>query len=271
MKKFSFPILFLAASLWATQGSAQTVTAKPWEKLLGSWKEIPGPDAPALIKVEPEGSHIKFSFGCKQDGSCPDIVVVEEDGKPYKDAVDANWEMSYRKTGERAMKEEVYLNGELNGTVTWQLSLDGNTLTRTDHFVSSPGSKDRKFTHDRSGGPVSKEDPFIGFWKYNWNKSDPTILTYTAKGELFTFTAPNGVTSERNCDGKDHPLEILGSGWAYSCQFIDEHTYEMTEKQNGKVLLVITRKVSADGKTMVATVKNAEGKITSTTNLEKVN
>ena len=44
--------------------------------------------------------------------------------------------------------------------------------------------------------------------------------------------------------------------------------YEMTEKQNGKILPVITRKVSADGKTMVATVKNAEGKIASTTNLE---
>jgi len=85
----------------------------------------------------------------------------------------------------------------------------------------------------------------IGFWKYNWNKSDPSIITYTAKGELFTFTAPNGVTSERNGGGKDHPPEILGSGWAYSCQFIDEHTYEMTEKQNGKVLPVITRKVSA--------------------------
>ena len=46
------------------------------------------------------------------------------------------------------------------------------------------------------------------------------------------------------------------------------HTYEMTRKHNGKVDAVITRKVSADGKTMVATVKNPEG---STTNLEKVN
>jgi len=133
------------------------------------------------------------------------------------------------------------------------------------------GSKDRIFVHERSGGPVSKVDLFIGFWKYNWDKSSPTILTYTAKGGLLTLTQPYGVTSERNCDGKDHPSENVGAGWSYSCQFVDEHTYELTRKQNGKVDAVITRKISADGKTMIATVKNAEGKVTSTTNLEKVN
>lgn len=271
MKIFTFSVLFLSATLWAAQASAQTVAAKPWEKMLGSWREIPGPDTPALIKVEPEGGHIKFSLGCKQDGSCPDVIVANYDGELYKGAGNGDWQFSYRKTGDRTLQEDGYFNGRLVRTRIWQISADGNTLTRTSHSVDAPASKDTTFIHDRNGGPASKGDPFIGFWKYNWNKSAPSIITYTAKGDLFTFTAPNGVTSERNCDGKDHPLEPLGRGWEYSCQFIDEHTYELTEKQNGKVSAVITRKVSADGKTMVATIRNAEGKITSTTNLEKVN
>ena len=164
----------------------------------------------------------------------------------------------------------VPLPGTPTKPVKWQLSSDGHSLTRTYHTVNPPGSKDRTFAYDRSGGPVSKDGPFIGFWKYNWNESDPSIITYAPKGDLFTFTAPNGVASERNCDGKDHPNENLGSGFAYSCQFTGEHTYELTAKQNGKIVSVITRKVSDDGRTMVATTRNAEGKITATINLEKI-
>jgi hypothetical protein len=136
MKKLSFPVLFLPATPWAAQGSAQTVTAKPWEKLLGSWKEIPGPDTPVLIKVEPRGDDIKFSFGCKQDGSCPDVILANYDGKRYKDADNAIWENSYRKKGERIVQEEAYFSGRLSNTKTWQVSADGNTLTTTIHYVN---------------------------------------------------------------------------------------------------------------------------------------
>jgi hypothetical protein len=269
--KFSLATLLLAGALCGVQETSGQVTPKPWEKLLGSWREIPGPDNPALLKVEPEGDNIKFSFGCKQDGSsCRDVIVANYDGKPYKDASNENWEASFRKTGERTIQEDGYVNTKQMRTVKWQLSSDGHSLTRTYHTVNPPGSKDLTFAYDRSGGPVSKDGPFIGFWNYNWNESDPSIITYAPAGDLFTFTAPNGVASERNCDGKDHPNETLGSGFAYSCQFIGEHMYELTAKHNGKIVSVITRKVSDDGRTMVATTRNAEGKITATSNLEKI-
>ena len=269
--RFTLAALLLAAALCAVQETSSQVTPKPWEVLLGSWKEIPGPDDPELLKVEPEGDNTKFSFGCKQDGSsCPDVIVANYDGKPYKDAGNEYWEASFRKTGERTIQEDGYRNGKQVQTVRWQLSSDGHSLTRTYHVVNPPESKDQTFAYDRSGGPVSKDAPFIGFWKYNWNKSDPFIITYAPKGDLFTFTLPNGVASERNCDGKDHPNDALGSGFAYSCRFIGEHTYEVTSKHNGKIVSVITRKVSDDGRSMVATFRNAEGKITATSNLEKI-
>jgi hypothetical protein len=269
--KFTLAVLFLAGALCAAQETSSQVIPKPWEELLGSWREISGPDNATLLKVEPEGDNIKFSYGCKQDGSwCSDVIVTNYDGKPSKDSGNEYWEASFRKTGERTMQEDGYLDSKQVQTVKWQLSSDGHSLTRIYHTLNRPGSKDRTFAYDRSGGPVSKDGPFIGFWKYNWNKSDPSIITYGRKGDLFSFTTPNGVTSERNCDGKDHPNETLGSGFAYSCQFIGEHTYELTAKHNGKIVLVITRKVSEDGRTVVATTRNAEGKITTTSYLEKI-
>ena len=78
-----FVILLLTGTLWAAQDSANQVTVKPPEKLLGTWKLVPGPEDPSMVKVEPEGGGVKLSFGCKQDGSCPDIIIGNYDGKPY--------------------------------------------------------------------------------------------------------------------------------------------------------------------------------------------
>ena len=48
-------------------------SAKPWDMLLGKWKQVPGPDEGDLLRVEAEGPGVKFSFGCRQGGSCPDV------------------------------------------------------------------------------------------------------------------------------------------------------------------------------------------------------
>jgi len=38
MMKHVFVILLLTGTLWVVQDSANQVTAKPWEKILGAWK-----------------------------------------------------------------------------------------------------------------------------------------------------------------------------------------------------------------------------------------
>ena len=163
--------LSLSGVLPARQ-SVIEVKTKPWEKLLGTWKQVPGPDGPTTLKVEPEAGGIKMSFGCRQDGSCPEIITVSYDGKPYKEAGNPAWEASFRKTDPQTMQEDGFSSGKPSIKVMWQLSPDGNTLTRTYRYINPAGSKDVAFAYDRSGGPVSKDDPFIGFWKLNWNKSD---------------------------------------------------------------------------------------------------
>lgn len=265
-----FVILLLTGTLWTAQGSAGQSTPKPWEKILGAWKQVPGPDDSSTLKIESEGGGIKLSFGCRKDGSCPDIIIGNYDGKLYKDAGSATWEASFRKTADRTMQEDGYSSGKPSTTVTWQLSPDGKTLTRIVHSITPPGAKDITYAYDRSGGPVSQGDPFIGFWKDDWNKSDAVVLTYASKGDVLTFMDPRGVVHDRNCDGNDHVDSATGTGDLYSCRFLDDRTYELTSKRNGRVVSTTTRKISEDGKKMVGTGRNAEGKITFELTYEKI-
>lgn len=150
----------------------------------------------------------------------------------------------------------------------WQLSPDEKTLTRTDHSIPT-STKDISSTYERSGGPESGEDAFAGFWKRDWQKSDAIIISYSSKGDVFTFTSALGNVDERHCDGKDHPNTIV-AGTLYSCDFPDERTYEMVVKRNGKVILTRTTKISEDGHSMVRAEKGADGKLASEQTYEKV-
>jgi hypothetical protein len=265
-------ILVLIGTFCVVRDSAGQVTTKPPEKFLGSWKQVPRSDDPSGLRVEPESGSIKLSFGCRPDGSCQDIITANYDGKPYKDPGSPTWEASFRKTADGTMQEDRYSSGKLSSTVAWQLSTEGKTLTRTIHFIDPPSSKVATQVYERDGGPVSKDDAFTGFWKRDSNKSDPVVLKFTSKGSGLTFTDPRGVEHERNCDGNDHPDpdSTFEQDALYSCRFTDDRTYEATSKRNGTVLTV-TRRVSEDGKKMVATTRNAAGKTTSEYTYEKMN
>ena len=126
---------------------------------------------------------------------------------------------------------------------------------------------------------AQSKDLRVGTWKLNVAKSkyDPgpapqsqtlkvdavgkgekiTSETVTADGKKVT------VTYTANFDGKDYPLtgSALGAD-KVSLKRIDARTTERIDKKDGKPVVTIRRVVSADGKTMTATVKgtNAEGK-----------
>jgi hypothetical protein len=80
-----------------------------------------------------------------------------------------------------------------------------------------------------------------------------------------------GISIERDCDGKDHPDTAIATA-KYSCHFLDAQTYETEFKNNNdKHTSSLTRKISDDGKKMVVTRKNADGKTTSEQTFEKTN
>jgi hypothetical protein len=253
----------------AARQSATGVTTKPWEKILGTWKQVPGPDEPTTLKIEPEGSGVKISYGCKQDGACTSNITTKYDANKSKYSDNPNWEASFRKTGDRTMQQDSYSNGKLSITERWQLSPDGKMLTAMYHSVNPPGAKDIIYSYDRSGEPVSNDDPFIGLWRRNWNKSDALITTFSSKGDMLTLTGTDGITIERDCDGKNHP-DTTERTMVYSCHFTDPFTYDLVLTQNEKVTFSLTRKISDDGKKMVVIRKNAEGKTMPEWTFEKV-
>jgi hypothetical protein len=53
-----FPVAVLAG-----RQSANPVTTKPWERILGTWKQVRGPADSTTVKVEPEGAG-----GARHDG-----------------------------------------------------------------------------------------------------------------------------------------------------------------------------------------------------------
>jgi hypothetical protein len=268
--KHIFLILLLTGTLWGAQGSANQVATKPPEKLLGTWRRVSGPDEPSTLKIEPEGGGIKISFGCKQDGSCQDVIIGNYDGKPYKGSANETSESSFRKTNDRTMVEDTYSSGKPSSKSTFQLSPDHRTLTRIIHNIDPPDLKDFTVVYDRIGGPVSKDDALIGFWKRDWKRGDALIVKYTSKGDVFTFTDPRGVVHVRNCDGNDHPEAAPITGDVYSCRFLDNGTYESVSKRSGRVVSTLSHTISEDGRKMVWTFRNAEGKTTFEYTYEKV-
>lgn len=120
-------------------------------------------------------------------------------------------------------------------------------------------------------GAPTQRDPRIGRWRVNiaqskWDpgpapKRQTLVVEAAGQGEKVTseITAADGTTTVTTYtaafDGSDYPL--IGSLVAdmVSLRRIDERTTERTDKKGGRVVQVITRVVSPDGKTMTATVK----------------
>ena len=130
-------------------------------------------------------------------------------------------------------------------------------------------------------------NPNLGTWKLNEAKSKispgtPKNLTvvYEAAGGDIKGTI-DGVDGQGkpthnewtgNFDGKDYPVTGDPNSDARAIKQIDEHNYELTVKNGGKVTMTGKAVISADGKTRTVTVSgtNAKGeKVTSTAVYDK--
>jgi len=130
-------------------------------------------------------------------------------------------------------------------------------------------------------------NPNLGTWKLNEAKSKispgtPKNLTvvYEAAGGDIKGTI-DGVDGQGKpthnewtgkFDGKDYPVTGDPNSDARAIKQIDEHNYELTVKNGGKVTMTGKAVISADGKTRTVTVSgtNAKGeKVTSTAVYDK--
>ena len=128
-------------------------------------------------------------------------------------------------------------------------------------------------------------DPWIGTWKTDLEKSTfspgpkPTVgatvtIERSGSGMKTTIdgTDPQGKPTHTETawafDGKDHPVKgapAANSTAAY--KRVDDHTFEVTSKVDGKPTTTTKVAISADGKTMTVTVsgKNPQGETVNNT------
>ena len=78
-----------------------------------------------------------------------------------------------------------------------------------------------------------------------------------AKGEDATGK-PTGIDYTATFDGKDSPVKGAPAYDTTSLKRIDANTTEQTRKKEGKTVQTVTRKISADGKTMTVTTRGKD-------------
>jgi hypothetical protein len=125
-----------------------------------------------------------------------------------------------------------------------------------------------------AGMASAQTDPAVGTWKLNTAKSKynpgplPKSNTVTisattgglhvvAKGEDANGN-PTGIDYTATFDGKDAAVKGAPGYDTTSMKRIDANTTEQTRKKEGKTVQTVTRKISADGKTMTVTTRGKD-------------
>ena len=124
---------------------------------------------------------------------------------------------------------------------------------------------------------VAQSPSLVGTWKFNPAKSKYTpgpapkneSVTYEASGQgvKYTVTATEADGKATHLqgslvyDGKDYPTTGSADYDTVATRQLDAYTGETTRKKSGKVVQVVTRVLSKDGKTLTLTTKgsNARG------------
>ena len=124
---------------------------------------------------------------------------------------------------------------------------------------------------------AQSQEAFYGLWKVDMSKSKyspgPAPKSNMKKYEPWKdgFKATQDMVTAKGekvhveviakVDGKDYPGKGSPDADTYAFKRIDAHSYEVTQKKDGKVTIVAKMVVAADGKSrsIVQTGKNAKG------------
>lgn len=205
---------------------------------------------PDEMKVENKGPHTySFDFG----GGAGESIVINGTDQPGRggttlsvkaDAPDT-WIVERKKDGRPLLR------------ATWKLSKDGLTLTDYYRQFEPDGSTtSMDYVYQRHGGGTG----FAADWKSIKETMNSRfvleIKQYEEDGLMFVDPL---LRDNKNVklDGKDYPVERADSqrsARSASVQRVDERTLEMTDKDDGKVILMREIKLSSDGKRLTMTV-----------------
>jgi hypothetical protein len=233
---------FVANALWAADTA-----------FVGEWKLDPAKSKMIdEMKVESVGANkYAFDFG---GGSSETIVV---DGTDQPGIFGTTLAVSVE--GPDAWKVVRKKEGRMLLTAHWKLSQDGKTLKDNyTEFAPNGSASTVDYVYARTAGKLAGQSGFAGSWD-NINETVESAYVLQVKpfeGNGLSFIDPSqNETKNVKFDGKDYPRvaphEVPGS--TSSIRRVDEHTLEMTDKVNGKVMATEEIQLSSDRKTLTMT------------------
>jgi hypothetical protein len=273
----------LAVCLLAISAAAQS------DPFHGSWKLnvakstfTPGTEARnEVVTYKITGDEENFNAdGLLANGARDQFFYTARfDGKEYpsKTIVTEKRLASVRKIDARTRERVIRSDGRVVMRSRSVVSVDGKTLTASVYSVDSSGKETQRETRvfDRQG--AASGDPFNGSWKLNAATSkfhDPSTastsedLSIKVTGDGETLHAEsvmlNGSTEVEDYtleyDGKDYPDTVVNTrNNMVSLRKVNAATRERLSRNNGKIVSISRRVVSADGRTLTTTLLSVDG------------
>lgn len=250
MKKFAsaaLPALLLLPALSLAQSA-----------LVGTWKA----DL-SNVQTPTKPTRYLLSHGVYHCQTCVPVYAVKADGQdhkvtghPYYDSVaitvvDANTIVETDKKG-----------GKTVATTKSTISSDGKTMMFefSDSSNSNGAPVVGKGEAERVGKAPAGSHAISGSWhttKFSNVSDNGLITTYAFSGTTLKMTSPTGQSYSAPVDGSDSPFMGDPGQTSVSIKRVDDNTVDETDKRNGKVIGSAHISVSADGKTMTVTWKDA--------------
>lgn len=242
-------VLAVAVALMAAggTGTAQRETATPGWRFLGRWKPNP-------TKSDMKGSVLTITAAAAGEMTLTfqgltSTFKIDGQERPAATGTRATW----TQTGPRNWRTVWTMAGTVNNIDTFALSADGKTLTMDTEYLLPKAMRATAVFTRQSGGPG-----LPGVWKAERIQTDALELEMTAKDARTIQVAmlSAGATATANIDGTEAPLTgpatMVPPGMTVAVKVIDNNSFDLTVRMDGKRLSTARYKVSADGRSMVA-------------------
>lgn len=216
---------------------------------VGEWKMNPSKSKLAdQMKVESVGAN-KYAFDF---GAGSETVTADGTDQPGYGGTT----LAVTVEGPDSWKVVRKKDGHVLLTANWKLSKDGSALS--DDFTSfalDGSASNLKYVYERT-------TPASGF-AGTWESASATVnFEFVIKiqpydGDGLSLISPSADQPKNlRFDGKDYPniSSSASPGSTYSSRRVNEHTFEITDRLNGKILDTQRIMLSSDRKTLTLTV-----------------
>lgn len=232
-----------AAALWAAS-----------DPFVGEWKlNASKSRLTDVMKVASVGGN-KYAFDL--GGGSAETIVVDGTDQPGIEGTT----LSVTSAGPDSWKVVRKKDGHVMVTGNWELSKDGKTLKDDFTFVGPDGkSSNVKYVYQRTAGTSG----FAGTWEGTSETVDTVFVLkvepYEGDGLSFLNSLDKS-TRNMKFDGKEYPKvgPNVSPGSMSSGRRVNEHSLELTDKVEGKIVDTRQMEISSDLKTLTVTVHVAD-------------